>query len=122
MKAKLVKENLGDILKPKLKEDIIKSLKALSQEEKNKKLFLAAYYGRLDVIKILIENSVDINTKDADGFTPLMYAAIKNQFNIIKYLIEMGADANIKNDYKSKALTYATDENIIELLKNYGAK
>ena len=122
MKAKLVKENLGDILKPKLKEDIIKQLSNLCREEKEDKLFNAIYDDQLEIVKYLIEAGVNINAKDKDGDTALMLASIYNNLNMVKYLIEKGANINYKNVYGQTASLYAIDEDIMELLKRSGAK
>ena len=125
MKAKLVKENLGNVLKPKSKEDIIKELSNLSQEEKNEKLLDASDEGILNIVKLLIKLGADINAKNYDGNTPLIFASANGYLDIVKLLIENGADINVKNKRKHTALYWASIkgyEDIVELLKKYGAK
>jgi ankyrin repeat protein len=89
MKTKLVKKNLNDILKPKLKEDIIKDLSNLSQEEKNIKLRIASYNGYLDLVKLLINNGADVNAKNNFGFTSLMLASVNDHMDIVNLLIKL---------------------------------
>jgi len=52
---------------------------------------------RLDLLKILIENNFNINLKDENDDTPLVYAFKNRQPEIVKYLIENGADVSNKN-------------------------
>ena len=64
------------------------------------------YLNRV-VTKILLENGADINAKNADGSTPLMYAASKNENpKIAITLIKAGASLKEKNDNGKTALYY----------------
>ena len=47
--------------------------------------------NKLEIIKLLIENGADVNTRDEDGKTPLHYV---NNVEIAKLLIENGAEVN----------------------------
>lgn len=124
MKAKLVKESLDDLLKPKSEEDIVNYINNLNQEEKDKNLIDAAYNGQTNVIKLLIESGADINAKNIHGNTALIFASARGYLDIVKYLIEVGADINLKNNLGNTALMYAYNDKykeIIELLKKHGA-
>jgi ankyrin repeat protein len=125
MRAKLIKENIDDLLVPKSKEDIIKELSNLRQEEKNEKLIDAVYDGQLEIVKYLIEAGANINDQNKFNYTPLMIASINNRLNMVKLLIENGADVNAKNKYGKTAFIYAYNSryyNLVELLKKHGAK
>ena len=82
----------------------------------------AARYGDLETVKLLIENGADIDAKDKDGYTVLMYASNNGNLEIIKYLVENGADINIKDKNGDTALNYARTEGIKEVLIKTGAK
>ena len=62
---------------------------------------------------------VDINTKDNDGMTPLMYASYKSDLEIIRLLLNNGADINARRNDGKTALMIM-DAQILELLRNGG--
>lgn len=60
-------------------------------------LIIAAYRGRLEVAKTLIEKGVRIDRADAKGYTPLVYAVEKQDLEMVTLLVrEGGADPRIK--------------------------
>lgn len=52
-------------------------------------------------------NQVDINIKDSDGWTALMYATDTDDRKMISLLIELGADVNMQDDDGQTALMNA---------------
>jgi len=55
--------------------------------------------NRLDLLKILVNNNLDINIPDEDGDTAITYAVKNRTIDILKYLISCGADIhNINNN------------------------
>ena len=57
-------------------------------------------------IKLLIKSGANVNAKDANGNTPLFYAAIaKNPYNI-RLLLKQGAKRGIKNKEGLTPLSY----------------
>lgn len=50
------------------------------------------------IVKMLIENGANINSKDKHGDTPLTIACTQNKDTLVKYLVEGGANINISND------------------------
>ncbi|KPA08851.1 protein phosphatase 6 regulatory ankyrin repeat subunit A, partial [Candidatus Magnetomorum sp. HK-1] len=74
--------------------------------------------GYIDLVKLLIENGIDINYKCNDGRTALLLAFKYDHFEIAKYLIEKGADiSNKKTDGLMTPLMYASKNGNIELVK-----
>ena len=71
---------------------------------------------------LLIKNGADVNAKNNDGVTPLMYATFRNNYEVIKLLIKKGADVNARDYSESTALKYSTNEEMKKFLKKYGAK
>jgi ankyrin repeat protein len=70
---------------------------ALASNDGWSALHWAAYMNRLDVIKLLIENGVDVNIRDRiNDVTPLYWAVHKGHLDAAKLLIAKGADVKIK--------------------------
>ncbi|TAL39519.1 MAG: ankyrin repeat domain-containing protein [Alphaproteobacteria bacterium] len=57
-------------------------------------LYHAAYAGREDIVKLLIEKNADVNLEDDEGETPLIAALENKHFSIAALLLENGADIN----------------------------
>jgi ankyrin repeat protein len=51
-----------------------------------------------------------VNAPDADGATPLMYAAAVGSLEAMQHLLSAGADVNARNALGSPALTWATGD------------
>ena len=54
-------------------------------------LIVAAYYGYRDVVKLLLEQGVDVNARDSLGKTALYWARWANYRKIAKLLRSYGA-------------------------------
>ena len=71
-------------------------------------LHLAASNGLMDVVtEQVAEYNCDINTKDAEGRTPLHYAARGGKLDVVQYLIEKGGDPMAKDDLDYTPLHFA---------------
>ncbi len=79
----------------------------------------------LNLVKKLVNHGADVNDKDSDGPSILMYAAHYNvTVSVIKFLLFKGANVNSRN-YGISALTIAISSNmthIVNLLLQNGAK
>ena len=63
--------------------------------KKDKKaLLLASENGHFGMVKYLLENGADINSKDKDSNTALVFSSENGNLEIVKYLVENGADVN----------------------------
>lgn len=96
----------------------------------------AAFRGRKELVKLLIDHGAEINAKDdwkgnmtrpdgTDGWTPLIFAADSDHEEVVKILIEQGADVNVKTKSGITALILANlwkNEEMIKMLKQAGAK
>ena len=61
-------------------------------------LMVAADWGNLDAVKILVKAGAEIDARDAEGRTPLMFAAGQDRVSIVKYLLAQGADVHAKTN------------------------
>ncbi len=69
----------------------------------------------LEIAKLLIQHGADVNSKDCNGWNPLMVAVNrgymsdpnKQSLEFAKLLIDNGADVNAKNNNGKTALDYA---------------
>jgi len=93
----------------------------------NSELISAIYKNDFALVKSLVDKGADVNAKDKEGRTMLMYAVWKGngQTDIVKLLIERGADVNAKDIYGSTALLWAETYDfteVVDILKQAGAK
>ena len=62
-------------------------------------------YPPVQLVMSLVEVT-DINTKDGDGWTPLMFACKGSSQFMVRYLLQRGADPNIPQVLFSGICTY----------------
>jgi len=69
-------------------------------------LHLACYCRHIDVVILLLNHGVDINSKNASGWTALHWACANggNSKGLIELLIERGADIRIRDHQTRQAL------------------
>jgi ankyrin repeat protein len=59
-------------------------------------LDVAIKYNYINVVQILIDHKVKVNTKDRQKWTPLHFAVLNNNLTIAKVLVDNGARINVK--------------------------
>lgn len=88
-------------------------------------LDVAIKFKRYDVVKLCIENGIDINvTKRKSGITPLMLASCFNDTDMIDLLLENGASINAIDKMGMSAIDYAKkmgQKKMSEYLQEKGA-
>ncbi|XP_065677448.1 uncharacterized protein LOC101237623 isoform X1 [Hydra vulgaris] len=77
----------------------------------------ACQFGRLDVIKLLIEQGAQIDSKDCDSFTPLMSAVSEGHSDAVKYLLKCGASVAISEMNMKNVLHLAIENGHSSTLK-----
>ena len=58
----------------------------------------ASYQGHIDCVSILLENGADVDARNEDDDTALMWATGKGRIEIVKKLLENGANVDTKSD------------------------
>ena len=56
-------------------------------------LMVAAAFGHVDMVRVLIDRGADVNAQDLTGWTPLHAAAFKGNMQIVRLLLARGAVA-----------------------------
>ncbi|KAJ3130184.1 hypothetical protein HK098_005431 [Nowakowskiella sp. JEL0407] len=82
-------------------------------------LCLSAYLGKEKLCTILLENGADVNSRDRNGASALMYAARDGHTRVVQCLVEALADVEATDSYGWKALQYGQSyPDIIKILEN----
>ncbi len=74
-------------------------------------LIKAVARGKCELVKRLLCKGVDVNQKDALGYTALDMAIKKNAFSIVKLLVKYGANVNEIDFHGRRPLFYALQHN-----------
>ena len=94
-------------------------------------LHAAAYYGKFDMVKYLVDSGMEQLQNSLYKWTPLHAALNKDEFKatsatrIAMFLIYHGADINAKDTFSSTPISYAVsldNEFLVQTLIDFGAK
>ena len=78
----------------------------------------AAHYGHLDIVKVLLQNGVNVNAADIYKKTALHKASSNGHADVVKVLIQNGADVNAVDDLmKRTALHCAAADTYVDVVK-----
>ena len=84
----------------------------------------AATFGRIDMIRFLLEKGAAINHKDKDNYTALLTASWKGRTEAVKELIEQGAKVQVTDALLKTCLHLAVEHDnstTLEALLDNGA-
>ena len=81
-------------------------------------LHIAALWGDVEIVEVLLERGADPNVKDDNGQTPLHIAAQEGHVDVVRVLLERGADPRIADNGGHIPLDYAKDSTIRSLLES----
>ncbi len=89
--------------------EAVKPLTVTSRNSlKETPLHVAAIWGDVEGIRLLVAAGADINAIGEFGHTPLQEAVGQLKIEAVKALLELGADPSIKNDMGETAEEIAT--------------
>jgi ankyrin repeat protein len=97
---------------------------ASAQESDEAALRAAARGGRIDDVRALLDQGVDVNAKDKGGRTPLILAAWKQETEVMNLLLERGADVNAKDKDGGTPLMWSAlhvNTDMVRLVLDHGA-
>jgi ankyrin repeat protein len=75
------------------------------------------------MVKLLLANKADVNSKDRNGYTPLHNAAIDGQKEVVELLLANKADVNAKDNQGRTPLDLSVaigHKNVTDLLRQHG--
>ena len=90
----------------------------------NSNLLDAAKNGDIAKTKLLLSEKANVNTKNEDGGSALMWASFKGYKGIVKILLKHGADVNAVSHNGMTAIMLAKikgNTEIVQLLEKAGA-
>ena len=75
--------------------------------------------GELEQVKVLLEQGIDPNQADDEGYSALQAAAENGYLDVVKLLVEKGANVHYKGEYTALQLAEMAEQvEIIEYLKS----
>jgi ankyrin repeat protein len=99
------------------------NINASNNKSKSTPLHLAARYGKIDKVKVLIKHGARVNSMNADGQTPLHYLCKNSRgrtgdsdLRVLRYLLEAGADPLIKDVNQQYPIDLAVKVNNMEFI------
>jgi hypothetical protein len=101
---------------------IISSLASIATAGLNDVLIQAVEQGDTNTVKLIIDDGADINAKNIDGMTLLMYASLRGHLETVRTLIVKGADVNAKKNDGVTSLMYASLGGHLEIVQALLAK
>ncbi|CAL1268358.1 unnamed protein product [Larinioides sclopetarius] len=94
-----------------------------NQHKNNTPLHIAAFYGCIGIVHILIQYGASIDAVNDDLETPFILAVEKDQMAVARYLIHAGSEIDVKNENGLTAFHVACKNNskeMAEFLYNSG--
>jgi len=89
-------------------------------------LHTAARMGSLESVKDFVSQGADVNSEDAEHFTPLIYAAANDHIDIAAYLLGKGADPNLHSSESGATALLLSSQmghaRIVKLLLDKGGR
>jgi uncharacterized protein len=93
--------------------DISHPLSAADQSELNQYLMVASSSGQIEVIRWLIRNGAEIESRTDQNVTPLMFAVANNQLMAVRTLLKYKPNVNvITTDWETPLLAAAKNGNV----------
>jgi ankyrin repeat protein len=86
-------------------------------------LHAAVFYGKLDIVRYLLEHKATLDIRTPTGITPLAVAVWRDDIKIAEFLIRQGADVNVRSSRDGRSiLDVSKSDAMTKLLLAHGAK
>lgn len=69
----------------------------LTSKDRERTFHSACYYGKLEVVKSFVEQGVNIEVPDSEGYTALHDASGEGHDDIVEFLLQHGANVNARS-------------------------
>ena len=85
----------------------------------NSPLHSAAYYGDIEMVRVLLDYGLDVNSRNIRGWTPLYYApnSHPNDPGAVRLLLDRGADPNLGTEDGDTPLREASRYGRVEMAR-----
>ena len=85
-------------------------------------MIASSQFGRVDVVKLLLDVKADVNQKNQKGCTALMIASqgagvFGSRIDLVEVLLLAGADVNLKDNSGQTAITLASKYGHVDVVK-----
>ena len=81
------------------------------------RLHQAALNGNKEEVTRLLEEDLNVDSKDPDGRTALMYASFNGYTEIVRELLTIGSEVNMRDNYGRTPLMFASSGQFPETVK-----
>jgi hypothetical protein len=81
------------------------------------RLHLAAAAGDLATISVLLAEGMPVDSRGADGRTPVMAATVARQTEAVRVLIDADANVDIRDNRLDNPFLYAGAEGLLDILR-----
>lgn len=72
-------------------------------------------FSASNTVILLLEKGANINAKNTEGETPLMYAALQGKKDVVRFLLNRGADATVKDNNGQTAAVWAETDDYADM-------
>jgi ankyrin repeat protein len=103
--------------------ELIKAGANVKSEEGKVALHASAQFGYFEIVKMLLDEGLDVNSGLGNKTMPLMLASNKERENVVQLLLKSGADVNaITDEGLNSLMLAANNSNIVKALIKSGAE
>lgn len=117
-------DKLVEACKARSEDEVKHALKKGADPNTLNAIHYAAENGSVNIVGLLLEHGVDVDTPNPTGQTALQCAARNGSEDVVKLLLQKGADVNARDENDHTALHGAAGQdnsNIVEMLLDAGA-
>ncbi len=114
---------VGEIKKNKPNLNLVNDLIVLGanvnvqDNDDNTPFHWAAYYGRVEIARMLIDAGADVNVQDTDDWAPLHYATRDGILEIVQMLIDAKANLDVQDEDGRTPLHWAAGTGRVEIAR-----